>query len=478
MDSAAKSTLLRKIGQALEQAGLRADDLILLALSGGPDSVALLHALRELRPRLDFRLAAAHLNHRLRGAESDRDEAFVRKLCAEMGVELVVERARGLDPAASNLEERARRLRYEFLVRAARRLGAGHVATAHHADDQAETVMLRLLRGAGASGLGAMAPVDSLRFIEDGEPRPLTLVRPMLRIQRQEIEHYLESVGARFVSDSSNQYPDFLRNRVRGELLPALERDYAPSLRGRLAALADEMRDLDDFVAQTAAAELERRMRAGVLLLDGFAGLAPTLAAALLRAYLAIHMGNLRGISRRHLEALRRLCLGESPSAAIDLPGRWRAGRRYRTLAIERASNGERPGPSSFSVPLAREGITEVAPARFTFHSTVTPADVAPLPTDLFEACFDADAAEAGLVARAFTPGDRIAPLGIAGTRKLQDVFVDRKLARARRRNYPVVTLAGEVAWLPGLARGRVALIGPLTRQVLRVRARNIEAGA
>lgn len=478
MRTAAKSTLVRKVAQALKEAQLRRGDFILLALSGGPDSVALLHILRELQPRLGFRLAAAHLNHRLRGAESERDEAFVRELCADLGVELTVEQASGLGSAASNLEERAREARYEFFARVARRLGASYVVTAHHADDQAETLMLRLLRGSGAAGLGAMAPVDALAPIEGGEPRALTLVRPMLRIRREEIQAWLDALGAYFVSDSSNEYSDFLRNRVRRELLPLLERGYAPGLRRRLAALADEMRQLDDFVARAAALELERRRRDGALALDGFAGLHPALASVLLRAFLAVRMGSLRRISRRHIENIRRLCLIDSPSAEIVLPGGWRAARRYNALAVERAQATERQRTPSFAVALAREGVTQVAPARFVFHSTVAPADAAPLPANLLEACFDAEAAAAGLVARNFIPGDRIAPLGMDGSCKLQNLFVDRKLARARRRNYPVVTLKGEVAWLPGLSRGRVALIGPSTRQVLRVRARDLEAGA
>src|SRR6266446_2367323 len=238
MNSAAKSDLIGKIAQALERARLRGKsspnrarssnestgESILIALSGGPDSVALLHVLRELAPRFGLRLAAAHLNHRLRGAESDRDETFVRDLCSTLGVELAVEQSSGLDLAAPNLEERAREARYAFLAGAGAQLGASHIATAHHADDQAETVMLRLLRGAGAAGLGAMAETMTLA------PTGVTILRPMLRVGRHEILRYLDSIGARFVSDSSNAHQGFLRNRVRMDLLPKLERDYAPGL--------------------------------------------------------------------------------------------------------------------------------------------------------------------------------------------------------------------------------------------------------
>ena len=207
-----------RLQQAIENRPARS---ILLALSGGPDSVALLHVLRELAPRFGYRLAAAHLNHRLRGAESDRDETFVRELCSTLGVELVVEQSKRLSIPPRPISRSGRaRLRYAFLAAAATQLGASHIATAHHADDQAETVMLRLLRGAGAAGLGAMAETITLA------PTGVTILRPMLRVGRHEILRYLDSIGARFVSDSSNAHQGFLRNRVRIELLPELERDY------------------------------------------------------------------------------------------------------------------------------------------------------------------------------------------------------------------------------------------------------------
>jgi tRNA(Ile)-lysidine synthase len=478
-----QSLLIGQVARALERAGLErpnsssrsAGHTILLALSGGPDSVALLHVLRELEPRFGYRLAAAHLNHRLRGAESDRDQSFVRELCATLGVELIVEQSSELDPAAPNLEERARQLRYAFLAAAASRLEATRIATAHHADDQAETVMLRLLRGAGLSGLGAMAETATLA------PSGVTLLRPMLRIWRHEIMRYLDSIGARFVNDSSNAHQDFLRNRVRIEVLPALERDVAPGLRRRLAALAGEMRDLDDYVRLAARLELGPRMRENVpggpldlLDLTNFDGLHPALAAPLLREFLASRIGSLRRFTRRHIDDLRRLCLGESPSAALDLPGGWRAERRYAALVLERGSVADgrrRPAADAFSVPLARKGITKVPRARFVFHSSVMPSDASPMPADLFEACFDADHAASGLVVRNYASGDRVSPLGMQGSRKLHDIFVDRKLARPRRRTYPVVTLDGRVVWIPGMVRGRVALIGPETVRVLRVRA-------
>ena len=200
------------------RAGVGRGASIVIGLSGGGDSVALTSALLALRKRMGLKLAAAHLNHRLRGAESDRDEEFVRAMCARLGLELQVERAEGLGAiSGANLEERARDARREFLGRAADRVGADFIALGHHRDDQAETVLMRLMRGAGAAGMAAMA-----------ERGPERLIRPMLSISRAEIREYLDACAIPFVEDSSNSSRDFLRNRIRGELIPMLERDYAP----------------------------------------------------------------------------------------------------------------------------------------------------------------------------------------------------------------------------------------------------------
>ncbi|MGB6553645.1 MAG: tRNA lysidine(34) synthetase TilS, partial [Candidatus Binataceae bacterium] len=229
MRTSPRNTVLSAISRSLERVRVSRDALILVALSGGADSVAMLHALIELRDLFGYRLAAAHLNHCIRGAESDRDEAFVRELCARLGIDLIVERAAGLDAAMPNLEEAARDARHDFLRRTAESLGAAHIALGHHRDDQAETVLLRMLRGAGIAGLGAM-----------DEAGPNRIVRPMLSVSREDIRSYLRAIGALFVEDSSNDSAALMRNRVRHELLPTLE-GYAPGVGARLAEFSGEM---------------------------------------------------------------------------------------------------------------------------------------------------------------------------------------------------------------------------------------------
>jgi tRNA(Ile)-lysidine synthase len=194
---------------------------------------------------------------------------------------------------------------------------------------------------------------------------------------------------------------------------------------------------------------------------------------SVLRLYLSARIGTMRRITRAHLEALRRLVLAGGPSDSIDLPAGWRAEREYNLFRI---INTVAASDEPFSVPLSLDGITIVEAANYRFDASTINVDAADAwPRDLHVALFDAAAiTDAGLVVRNFIRGDRIQPLGMRGARKVKDVFIDRKIPRLERRRFPIVTLAGQVAWLPGLARGRAALIGNATETVLRVEAREI----
>ncbi|MGB9382548.1 tRNA lysidine(34) synthetase TilS [Candidatus Binatus sp.] len=461
----AQKKLVGAIEAALLRVGVRPGSSLLIGLSGGADSVALTAVLVELRERLRLRITAAHLNHRIRAAESDRDEAFVRAMCARLGIELIVERADGLATVA-NLEERARDARREFLLRVADQVQADFVALGHHRDDQAETVLMRLMRGAGAAGMAAMA-----------ERGPGRLIRPMLAVSRAEIREYLDARAIPFVEDSSNASRDILRNRIRADLLPMLEREYAPGFSGRLVELADEMRSLDELVGAIAARELDA-MRIGGDALDvsGFGAVNRAVRAVVLRLFLAERMGSLRKISRAHVESVLHLMLDGGPSDSIDLPGGWRAAREYNLLRLLDA-RARKAISADFSVPIALDGITIVEAAGFKFEASTIPAADATMPDTLSVAMFDAaKIADAGLVARSFRKGDRIHPVGMHGTRKVHDVFVDRKLPRASRERFPVVTLGDAIAWLPGLARADCALATNATETVLRVEASAISA--
>jgi tRNA(Ile)-lysidine synthase len=458
----AVTALLRPVMAATRALRLAPGDGIVCAVSGGPDSVALLHALATLRPDFGFRLVAAHLNHRLRGAEAARDESFVLQLCERLEVELVVEQARGLEPDAPNLEERARNVRLSYLSRVADRVNARHIALAHHSNDQAETILMRLLRGSGARGLAAMAPCG-----------PGRLWRPLLSVDRATVLAYLGALGATWVVDESNSSLRILRNRLRHELLPLLEREFAPGVTGRLVELANEMRGLDRYLTAAAREELARRGHATRLNLAGFDNLSPVLAQAVLREFVRRRCGHLKLIARDHILAMYRVCLGRKPVAHLELPGRWRFRRHYQSVVLEWCDRPASP-VESFWVALVSVGMTQIEPARFTFEATVAERrsdESLPRLATPMEAQFDRDQLAGPLAARNFAAGDRIAPLGMNGTRKVQDVFVDYKLERSRRASWPLICADTQILWIPGITRSRVALVTPATRTVQILRA-------
>jgi tRNA(Ile)-lysidine synthase len=241
--------------------------------------------------------------------------------------------------------------------------------------------------------------------------------------------------------------------------------------------LAGEMRSLDDLVTAIAARELDAmRVGGGALDVSGLGALNLGVQAVAIRLYLTERIGSLRRISRAHVEAIRELILEGGPSDSIDLPGGWRAEREYNFLrlvnALERKADN-----AAFSVAIAADGITIVEVAGFKFEASTIAAADASMPDSLFVAMFDAaKIADTGLVARNFIKGDRIHPMGMRGTRKVHDVFVDRKLPRARRERFPVVTVGDTIAWLPGLARGDCALVTKATETALRVEASEVPA--
>lgn len=308
---------------------------VVVAVSGGPDSVALLHALSSLRNAADGPLVVAHLNHQLRGAESDDDEAFVRELAAARGVAVVCHR---LDMAAlvraegGNLEALARRERYRWLAEVAREQGLRFVVTGHTASDQAETVLHRVLRGTGLEGLRGIAP---RRRLTDG----VELVRPLLEVTRREVLDYLTEVGQPARQDASNEDRRFTRNRIRHELLPLLAREYNPRVEevlARLARLAEEWATEDQEEAAGLLERTERGRERGLVLLDAeaFGGVPRRRIRSALRLLWRREGWPMLEMGLDHWDGATAVCLGE-PNRR-DLPGGVRIERRGVVVRVGR----------------------------------------------------------------------------------------------------------------------------------------------
>jgi tRNA(Ile)-lysidine synthase len=433
-------------------------DRVLVAVSGGPDSVALLGALVALAPGLGVAVYAAHLNHGLRGEESLRDQHCAEEVAARLGVPCVLGKSESIH-AGPNLEERARRERYAFLTRAAAEQRCTKIATGHTCDDQAETLLMRLLRGTGSDGLAG------IRAVRDGR-----IIRPLIECSRSEVMEFLSAQRLPFCEDSSNRDRRFLRNRVRHELIPLLQ-SISPTAQRNLAAVAGLVTDEWEWLRQ----EDTRRLAAavaddGALAVSAVAAAERPLRLRLVRAWLRRQRGDLVGLSAAHFAGIVDLACGRRPNGRIRLPGGYWVVREYTHL---RHSSDDAVFPAEPERLLLPGSVLDL-PSGWRIRAALEPVGATwQRPTNLFEAVADADAVTGPLVVRTARPGDRIQPLGLRGHRKLQDVLVDGKLPVRARRFCPVVELDGEVFWVPGMVRGNQALVTPRTRFMLRLIAEN-----
>jgi tRNA(Ile)-lysidine synthase len=429
---------------------LQPGDHVLVALSGGPDSVATLAALDLLRARLGVTLSAMHVHHGLRGAEADRDAQFAESLAGRLGVPFVIdELAPGL-AEGGNVEARARHLRYAALLGKAEELGADRVATGHTRDDQAETVLLRIVQGCGPAGLAGILPVR-----EGGR-----VIRPLLGCTRVEIESFLAALQLPHCNDSSNRSRRHFRNRIRHDLLPQL-RQLNPRIDRALANLACLTR------ARERLRPASLRSPGRELSVAELLACPPELRSEQIHSWLSHERRRGLRFGKRHVEAIVSLLGDGRPNRRVALPGGWVL-REYDRLRFASAIAVAQRGP------MVLELGQRVALNGWSIEASEVQGCGLDrrLPPDLWTAVLDASRLPEMLV-RNPRAGDRVQPHGMRGHRKLADVFVDRRVPKALRASCPVVESGSEVVWVPGVVRGTVGLVGAHTRQVVWLTARN-----
>lgn len=412
---------------------------VLCAVSGGADSMCLLHLLHTWAGEGGFRVAAAHYNHNLRGAESDRDAAFVAEWCAGQDIPCVIgagdvaheARARGL-----GVEETARQMRYEFLRGAADAMGCGRIATAHSADDNLETLLLHLVRGAGLHGLAGIPP------------RRGVVVRPLLTTSRAEIVAYLEANGVAHVEDSSNTDEGYARNRIRRQVVPLLE-ELNPGFVRRMTDTTRYLRADNDYLnAQAARVCAHARWAEDDLVIEArlIAELPPAIAPRAVRRLLEMLGDGNTNCSSAHLNAVVELARGSDPSAVVFLPGGKLAQRVYRELLLTRSSD---PLPPFLPAPLVLDGETllEGTPWRVRCRSLPCPDESERLPGAVY---LDRDKVDGVLLLRPRQTGDEIALPRRGGTKTLKKLFIDEKVPRREREHIPVLADRAGVAAVAG----------------------------
>ncbi|KAB8142104.1 tRNA lysidine(34) synthetase TilS [Chloroflexia bacterium SDU3-3] len=421
--------------------------LLVAAVSGGPDSLAMLHALHALREQLGIRIHVGHVDHMLRGAASAADAAFVAETARAWGLPCTVQ---AVDVAAYaqaqrlNLHDAARRARYELLAQLGGQLGAHAVATAHTASDQAETVLMHLLRGAGPDGLGGIRPVGTMAGAR--------LVRPLLGVARAQVEQYCAAHQLRPRADATNADTAYTRNRLRHELLPHLA-SYNPQIESLLGRTAAICADESDFIQQALDAQwgaLARQSPLGTTL-DGprWAALHPALQrAALRRAYAALATGE--ALPWEQVEQARALAAGPVGRRMPLAGGVWLQIGYGGEISIGAAQHS---GPQLGHAPIELGAIGDYPLA----NGWRIWLSAQPLPPGPWAVALRRADLQPPLLARPRQPGDRIRPAGGRGSRSLQDLFVDAKLPRALRDRWPIIADAQRVLWVPGLRAAEAA---------------------
>lgn len=438
--------LVRLVGGTIRRHSLIAQgDRVLVAVSGGPDSVALLAVLAEVAPAWRVTVLAGHVNHGLRGAESDEDAEFVQGVCERLGVACAVERA-PLGKGAGSLQQRARERRYAALEHIADGLGAAKIALGHTADDQAETLLMWMLRGAGMGGLAGIPPARDRRFI-----------RPLLDAQRPDVLGYLQVRGLGFRTDSTNAKPVYLRNRIRHELLPVL-RQFNPGIVEVLGRQAEILREEHLYVNRLAEEELARVSRPGpdrtrTLDREKVLALPVALQRRVVQAAMRAAATSVKNPGFAAVEAVRRRVIRGRSGTAI-VAGGVRVEREYGHIHVGPASplrpEGASPMEKDLAIPLPIPSETSwPATGQRVRVSWGEGAARGARPTD--RVTLDPGTFTPELTLRAWRAGDRFQPQGMQGRhKKLQDFFADLKIPRGRRAHVPLLVAPEGILWVVG----------------------------
>jgi tRNA(Ile)-lysidine synthase len=459
------------------------EELVIVGVSGGADSVCLLHVLAKWRKRLGIKLHIAHLNHQLRGAESEADAEYVSDLASSLGIPITIDRQ---DVAAyriernCSIEEAARELRYAFLARVAKEVGANRIAVGHTRDDQVETILMHILRGTGITGLCGLAPCSPMAYdsqgmssraealsIAKGQRSNLLVIRPLLDITREETTTYCQEHQLAPRIDSSNLSLSLFRNRLRLQLLPLL-RQYNPSLDQALLRLADIAKEDNAFIEQQASELWDEvaRQENNAIYLDKkqLASLPLALQRQLLRVAVTRLAGDARDIEASHIEAARSL-LNKPANKRISLPHGFICQRGYDEIVIASTAKQSQLPPCPFP-PLPGEFPLKV-PGKTVFPGWKVMASIveerpdspslqgAPSPSgetgqSNLIADFDLRKTGTDLFVRQRRPGDRFQPLGMNMLKKLYEFMVDAKIPRSWRDSIPIVFSPQQIIWVVG----------------------------
>jgi len=446
---------------------------IVVGISGGPDSVALLYSLWELSTDLSLKLIVAHLNHSTRGKDSMGDARFVRNVADQLGLDCYSEEKNVREiqrQLKGSFQEVARQVRQEFFDEVCAKTGAQKVALGHTRDDQAETVLMNMLRGSGSRGMSGMSPVRG------------RIIRPLMGFSRKDILEFLDRKSLAFRKDSSNQSPDYLRNRIRMDLIPHIEGNFNPNLKQNLANMSELLLDEDRYLDEVTEESFHRLKSWDESLLElsleitELLDLPIPIQRRLVRKHIAVIKGDLRKVSHTHIQQVMNLAGPQGERKKIPLPDGLEVSRQSGRLIFNKT-----PGPSNRilnstgmnqEMILSIPGRTRLPWGNFVFSIELKQGNsFCQRGTDSNEAFFDFDTTGDKLLFRNFQPGDRFQPLGMTGSKKLKEFFIDHKIPRQKRGSIPILTTdKGNIIWVYGWRIAHPFRVTEKTRNLLYIK--------
>ncbi len=455
--------MLDKIRETIEKYDLiEKGDKIVVAISGGPDSVCLLHALYQLREEYNLKLYGAHLNHNFRGIEAQLDARYVSDLCEDLDILYFIKsvdvplyaKEYGLSP-----EEAGRILRYDFFEEVAQRADVTKIAVAHNKNDQAETVLMRLLRGTGLQGLTAM-------HIKRGK-----IIRPLLNIDRESIERYCKIYNLSPRIDKSNLETIYYRNKIRLELIPYLEENYNPNIMANLVRTAEILKKDFDFIEEEAReiyinliiAQNEYRLE---LPIKGIQELHNSLQSRVIRLAAEQLLGRQEILEYKHVQDVLELIQRGITGKKITLPMGLIAKISYKDICF--TIEDQEDEVFHYELPIGGSFVLEEIDGTFTTR-VVDREDITEISRDKYRKYFDYDEIKDVLNVRNRREGDRFYPLGLTGSKKLKDFFIDYKISRDEREKTPLVCDGDEIMWVVGLRISEKYKITDKTDRILEI---------
>lgn len=445
-------------------------DFVLVALSGGPDSIALLEFFRTIKSEFNLKLACFHLNHLLRGKESDADEKFVVDFCKKNKIQLIVEHIdtkRYCKRNKLSIEEGARKIRYRLLEKYAKKMSANKIALGHHADDQIETFFMRLIRGAGIDGLSSMRPVRG------------NIIRPFINIYKEEILEYLKEKKVDYRVDHTNLLPEFIRNKIRLKVLPEIDK-ISSSWRKNASRTINLIQSDAEFINKAAEEAFSKishdKKNKGTIDLRLFDKALEPLKSRIIRMAIERIKGNLLGIDQKHINEILTH-IKKSKNFELSLPGKINVNREYENLFFTRANKAEVCIKKEILLPESGEKNLDKLDIRIVAIPEKVKKGEDPKKLISYkkkEITIDVDKIKLPLAVRSYLHGDRFKPLGIKGSKKVHDYFIDKKVPPSERKKAIVLLSGSEIIWLVGYEISESVKISGKTKNLLTVKLESI----